>query len=145
MVKKPKIAFFITEDWYFVSHRLPIAVESIKKGFDVYLITKKTSSKSKIIENHGIRVININISRGEISPISDVKVLIKLTLILKKIRPDILHTVAMKPILYGNIASIVLRIPHCISSFAGLGYVFISKSIKAKFVAYVLKRFLDYF
>ena len=84
MVKKPKIVFFITEDWYFVSHRLPIAIESIKKGFDVYLVTKKTGSKSKIIEAHGIKVININISRGEISPISDAKVLIKLILILKK-------------------------------------------------------------
>tara|TARA_Y100000591_G_scaffold331692_1_gene366428 strand:+ start:194 stop:1276 length:1083 start_codon:yes stop_codon:yes gene_type:complete len=124
---------------------LPIAIESIKKGFDVYLITKKTSSKSKIIEAHGIKVININISRGEISPISDAKVLIKLILILKKIRPDILHAVAMKPILYGNIASFILRIPHCISSFAGLGYVFISKSIKAKLVGYVLKRFFRLF
>ena len=145
MVKKPKIVFFITEDWYFVSHRLPIAIESIKKGFDVYLVTKKTGSKSKIIEAHGIKVININISRGEISPISDAKVLIKLILILKKIRPEILHAVAMKPILYGNIASVILRIPHCISSFAGLGYVFISKSIKAKFVGYVLKRFFRLF
>jgi len=141
MSKRPKIVFFITEDWYFVSHRLPIAIESINKGFDVYLVTKKTSSKSKLIENHGIKILNMNIERGKINPFSDAIVLIKLIFILKKIKPDILHTVAMKPILYGNIASLILRIPHTISSFAGLGYLFISNSIKAKFINYALKKF----
>jgi glycosyltransferase involved in cell wall biosynthesis len=144
MNKKPKIAFFITEDWYFVSHRLPIAIESIKKGFDVYLITKK-GAKSKLIESHGIKIVNININRGEISPISDLILLINLIFILKKIKPNILHTVAMKPILYGNIASFILGIPHCISSFAGLGYIFISKSIKAQIVSYFLKIFFRLF
>ena len=134
MKKKPRIAFFITEDWYFHSHRLPIAIECIK-GFDVFLIAKR-GTKSNLIEHHGIKVINLNINRGKINPLNDLVLLYKLIFILKRIMPDILHTVAIKPILYGNIAAVILKIPHCVSSFAGLGFLFISKSIKAKLIGH---------
>ena len=99
----------------------------------------KRGTKSNLIEHHGIKVINLNINRGKINPLNDLVLLYKLIFILKRIMPDILHTVAIKPILYGNIAAVILKIPHCVSSFAGLGFLFISKSIKAKLIGHVIR------
>ena len=70
----------------------------------MFLFEKGT--KSNLIEHHGIKVINLNINRGKINPLNDLVLLYKLIFILKRIMPDILHTVAIKPILYGNIAAV---------------------------------------
>ena len=69
-ITKPRIVFFVSEDWYFYSHRLPLAIAAKKEGFDVYLITKKVSH-SELIKEHGISVVNLDLNRGKISPISD--------------------------------------------------------------------------
>ena len=39
MNTRPKLLFVITEDWYFVSHRLPLAVAAQKAGLDVAVAT----------------------------------------------------------------------------------------------------------
>ena len=35
MNTRPQLLFVVTEDWYFVFHRLPLAVAAQKVGFDV--------------------------------------------------------------------------------------------------------------
>ena len=64
---------------------------------------------------------------------------IKLIKILQKIKPDIIHNVALKPILYGNIATLILGINSSISSFAGLGYIFISDTLIARTINFILR------
>ena len=138
MNKKSKILFFVTEDWYFYSHRLPLALGAIKEGYEVYLVTKTINHGNKI-KNHGINLISLDINRGKISPFADFILLIKLIKILYHIKPNIVHNVALKPILYGSIAAFITRIPNCINNFAGLGYIFISNSIKAKVANLIIK------
>ena len=46
-------------------------------------------------------------------------------------RPDIVHQVAMKPVLYGSIAAFIAGIPRVINALAGMGYLFIAKGFKA--------------
>ena len=135
---KPKLVFFVSEDWYFYSHRLPLAIAAKKEGFDVYLITKKVSH-SELIKEHGINVVNLDLNRGKISLISDFLMFIKLIKILQKIKPDIIHNVALKPILYGNIATLILGINSSVSSFAGLGYIFISDTLIARTINFILR------
>ena len=137
-ITKPRIVFFVSEDWYFYSHRLPLAIAAKKEGFDVYLITKKVSH-SELIKEHGISVVNLDLNRGKISPVSDLYMCIKLVKILQNIKPDIIHNVALKPILYGNIAALILGINSSISSFAGLGYIFISDTFIARTINFILR------
>ena len=48
IVKKKKLLFIVNTDWFFVSHRLPIAIEAINQGYEVHLATD-VSNKSKIL------------------------------------------------------------------------------------------------
>jgi len=34
---KPKLLFVVNVDWFFISHRLPIAVEALSIGYEVHL------------------------------------------------------------------------------------------------------------
>ena len=45
-----KLLLFISEDWYFWSHRLPVAMYAKKLGWDIYLVTRISEYKDRIKE-----------------------------------------------------------------------------------------------
>ena len=56
MRKKLKLLFVVTEDWFFVSHRLQLAVSAKNAGFEVSVATR-VGQHGNIIEKAGIRLI----------------------------------------------------------------------------------------
>jgi glycosyltransferase involved in cell wall biosynthesis len=121
----PKLIFFITEDWYFCSHRLQLAVEAKLRGFDVAVITRVNKDR-ETIENSGIRVIPIRLKRRSANIISEMSVFFNLVKIYLNERPDIIHNVAIKPVIYGSLAALVSRVPCVVNALGGMGYLFVS-------------------
>lgn len=62
-------------------------------------------------------------------------------------RPDIVHNVAMKPVLYGSIAARFARVPRVVNALAGMGYVFTSRDLRARLlrpaITLAFRRVLD--
>ena len=56
--EKKKLFYLVTEDWYFYSHRLPMARAAQRAGFDVSLLTNAGTEREKI-EAEGIKVVNM--------------------------------------------------------------------------------------
>ena len=137
MTYKKKILLNITEDWFFLSHFLSRALNAKKSGFEIYVCCNE-NKKRKIIEDYGIKFIKLPYKRANINPFYELYILVRLVLILKKVKPDIVHNVALKPIIHGSIASKLLNIKSVINAPVGMGYVFISDSLKAKFLKPVL-------
>lgn len=127
--KKPKLIYVVTEDWYFYSHRLTHAKAALESGFDVYLLTNISRYKIRI-ESVGIKVIPLQINRKSFNPLKELRVVIDLFRIYKKEQPDIIHHVAMKPVLYGSLAGLLSNAPHIVNALSGLGYLFTSPSLK---------------
>jgi len=97
----PKLLFVVTEDWYFFSHRLPLAVAAQKAGFDVAVATR-LGRQGEAIRAAGIRLIPFSLSRHHGNPVREVSALARL---YRQERPDIVHHVALKPIVYGTLAA----------------------------------------
>jgi glycosyltransferase involved in cell wall biosynthesis len=139
---KPKLLFVVTEDWYFVSHRLPLAVEALAAGYNVVVATR-VRQHSELIEKAGIRLVPFEMSRRMGNPLRE---LIGLILLYRRERPDIVHHVALKPVLYGSMAVCLGGSPAQVNAVAGLGWLFISRSRLARFVSpairWLLARFL---
>lgn len=135
--KKPKIVFFVTEDWYFWSHRLPIARAAMAEGFDVIVATRVDKHRAQI-EKEGFKVIPVKLKRQGKNIFQEISFIGQIVRIYRNEKPDLVHHVAMKPILYGTLAAFLNKTPHVVNAFAGLGFLFISKSRKAK----LLKRLL---
>jgi len=143
-MKQEKLLYFVTEDWYFCSHRLDLAIAAKKHGYDVSVITR-INKHHKIISDAGINVFPIDIRRRGKNPISEVKTIINLIRIFIKEKPDILHNVAIKPVIYGTLATKITRIPYTVNALAGMGWLFSSPTILAKLLRQllcVLYRFL---
>ena len=141
---KKKILFNITEDWFFLSHFLSRALSAQKDGFEIYVCCNETNKK-KIIENYGINFITLPYSRPNINPFYELYILIRLIFVVVKVKPDIVHNVALKPIIQGTFASWLLNIKSVVNAPVGMGYVFISKSLKAKLLKPILVLFLRIF
>lgn len=141
-----KLLFFVTEDWYFCSHRLILAREARRKGFDVTVITRVTNH-GKQIEDEGFKLIPITMVRSGKNPLKELATLWELIGIYKSERPDIVHHVAMKPVLYGSFVARITGVPHTVNALAGMGYIFISNNwtaaILRKFVSIAFRMLLN--
>jgi glycosyltransferase involved in cell wall biosynthesis len=73
----------------------------------------------------------ISIKRGSIGLLGELRVMIQLYGIYKKLKPDLIYHATIKPVLYGGILARLTRVPAVISAVTGLGYVFLASGIKA--------------
>lgn len=125
-----KVLFFVSEDWYFCSHRLSLAKALKKEGFEIIVCTN-ISSHGDEIRNCGFKLISVPFYRA-FNPWKDVKTLVCLFLTFKDECPDITHNIALKPVILGSLISLLCRVPRVVNTLTGLGYVFTSRSIFAR-------------
>jgi len=123
VLNKKIILFVVNVDWFFISHRLVIAEAVIKRGYKVYVAAKNTGQK-EIIEQKGIHFINLDITRSGLNPIKELKLVFSLYKIYSCIKPDIIHHITLKPVLYGSLVSKFFKSPKIVNAISGLGYNF---------------------
>lgn len=135
MGSNKRIAFVVNVDWFFISHRLPLAIEARKRGWEVYVVTKDTGHFDKLREL-GLNVVNLEVDRSGKNLIKELAVIFSLVKILKTIKPDVVHNVTMKIALYASIASRFTRTDKMVNAISGLGFNFTSerKSITQKII-----------
>lgn len=134
---RPKILFVVAEDWYFWSHRRPIAAAALQNGYDVFVATRVGNFGEKIIEA-GFRLIPLRLNRSSYSLFHELRTVSELRRIYRREKPDIVHHIALKPILYGSMAALSNQRVQVINAFAGLGYLVSSPSFKARALKQVL-------
>ena len=108
---------------FFLSHRLPLALEALNNKWEVSVACGDTG-KSKEIIKHGINFYAIPLSRSGTNIISELKTIVNLFKIYKKINPDVIHQVTLKPVVYGSLISRLLRIKGTVNAISGMGYNF---------------------
>lgn len=133
-----KILFVVNVDWFFISHRLPLALEALEKGYEVHIACGITDKK-EYLESLSLKVHPLNISRSGTGIKEEIKVFLEIYKILRKIKPDIAHFVTIKPVLYGGIASRFLNITKKVFSISGLGFIFIKQGFKASIIRMLIK------
>src|SRR5579862_4202033 len=116
------IVFFISEDWYFLSHRLALAEACRDAGWTVVIATRVGANGAKI-EHAGFVLEPIPLDRGGMNPLRDLRALMTLRAVLRRHGPDILHAVGLKPVLYGNLAAAMTGTPSVVSALAGMGSI----------------------
>lgn len=130
---RPKLLFFVSEDWYFCSHRLPLAVAASEAGFDVGVVTRVRAHEQRILAA-GLRVIPFEMSRRGMHVLEERRVLARLTEIYRRERPDLVHQVAMKPVIYGSLAARRAGVGSVVNALAGMGWLFTSERLTARLI-----------
>ncbi|MEK6785228.1 MAG: glycosyltransferase family 4 protein [Nitrospirota bacterium] len=122
----PRLVYVVTEDWYFWSHRLDLARAAREAGYEVIVATRVTDHGERI-RDEGFQLEPLEMVRRSRNPFREVMAIAELVRLYRRVRPDVVHHVAMKPILYGSLAAWCTRVPAVINAFAGLGYAFMNE------------------
>jgi glycosyltransferase involved in cell wall biosynthesis len=130
---KPKLIFLVTEDWYFWSHRLPMARAAQQAGFDVAVATRVAAHGGHIAAA-GFRVIPLRWRREEIGPWASLAAIAEIYRLYRRERPFMVHHVAHKAAILGGIAALLARVPRIVSFIAGVGYMGTSRSRHARLI-----------
>ncbi|MGQ0555920.1 MAG: glycosyltransferase family 4 protein [Nitrospiraceae bacterium] len=123
---RPRLVYVVTEDWYFWSHRLDLARAAREAGYEVIVATRVTDHGERI-RGEGFQLEPLEMVRRSRNPFREVMAIAELVRLYRRVRPDVVHHVAMKPILYGSLAAWCTRVPAVINAFAGLGYAFMNE------------------
>lgn len=127
----PKLLYFVSEDWFFLSHFFDRAVAARDAGFEVAVVTRVVEH-GESIRRAGFELVSLDMDRSGVSVAGEVRTLRALCAIYRRVRPDLVHHVALKPILYGTIAAWAAGIRNVVNAPVGMGYVFTSRSLRAR-------------
>jgi len=130
---KKKITYFVNDISFFINHFLPVALKAAEQ-FNVSIISDKIDldlEKSYPV----LKQYSISIKRSSVNPFSDLLLFFKLKKLLNQIKPDLIHNITIKPILYGSLFSkLSKRKIKTINSVTGLGYAITNNHLLIKII-----------
>jgi glycosyltransferase involved in cell wall biosynthesis len=127
-----RVIYLVTEDWYFMSHRLPMARAARDAGFEVHVATR-VDRHATAIEAEGFHLHPISWRRGSLEPRDLVRVVREVRRLYRNIKPDLAHHVALPATVVGSLAATGLPIV-CLNAMTGLGTMFTSDAVKIRLV-----------
>jgi len=121
-----RILYVVSPARFFLSHRLPLALAARDAGYDVH-IAVPDEAEASLVEESGLPTHRIPLQRGRSGLSSDWRLLCSLRKLFRELRPDLVHLVTIKPILFGGLAAQLEGVPAVVAAVSGLGHVFIER------------------
>jgi len=125
----PHLVFVVSEDWYFVSHRLRLAQAAMARGYRVTLVARFAEHRT-VIEAYGVATVPLDIGRSRTNPLAAVTALKALRRVFRQLEPDIAYLVALKPVLLGTLAARLAGVGCRVNALGGLGFLFGDASVR---------------
>jgi len=142
-VRPPRLLFVVNVSWFFISHRLALAVAARAAGFDVHVATQVHSEDDRRkICDAGVQLHELTLSRSSLAPWGNLALLCKLVALYRRLRPDLVHHVTMKPNVLGGWAARMTGVPAVVYAISGLGFAFTVHGRGARIRRALLKWFM---
>jgi glycosyltransferase involved in cell wall biosynthesis len=119
-----RLAVAINDLPFLISHRLPVLQAAREVGFTVAVAAPDHPPSVERLRAAGIAFWNWPLSRSGLSPWGELRSMWSLATFYRKWRPDLVHHVTPKPVLYGSIAARLAGVSRVVNAISGLGYVF---------------------
>lgn len=118
-----KLFIVVNVDWFFLSHRLPVALAAQKAGWDVTVLTADTGKLCEVAKA-GLKAVNLPMSRSGMNILQELKAFWFLIKLYQKEKPDVVHHVGIKTILWGTLAAKFTKVHGVVNAISGLGGLF---------------------
>lgn len=128
MAGRQKILFVCTEGWFFKSHFLPLArAANAIPGAEVCLAANMGAER-EFLEQAGVRTLPVDFMRSSFGLFGAIRLLFTLIALYWRERPDVIHFIALKPVVFGGIAALFAPSAAKIYHVTGLGTLAESKT-----------------
>jgi glycosyltransferase involved in cell wall biosynthesis len=126
-----KILYVDNRVKYVLSHRIPWLEGAREAGFDVH-VTTLTAGDGDAIEEAGFTYHPISDTRRSNNPLHELRLIARLYGLYRRLQPDLVHHITLRSILYGGLASLLVRESEIVNGVTGLGYLFSSTNLKVR-------------
>ncbi|MBJ7278466.1 glycosyltransferase family 4 protein [Marinobacter salarius] len=126
-----KILFVVNAPEFLLSHRLPIALAAREAGYDVH-VASADGDAVRDIRHLALAHHTVAIARSGQNPLAEVGSIISLYRLFRELKPDLVHLITIKPVLYGGIAARLAGEPAVVAAISGLGTIFVAQSVGAR-------------
>lgn len=130
-VSRKTLLFVVNNPSFFISHRLPVGLAAMSAGYEVHVASGTGEASINQLIDMGFVHHLLPLSRSGKNPLSELRLMRALYRLFKQIKPDVLHLVTIKPVLYGGITARLARVRSVVYAISGLGAVYIAKGYKA--------------
>jgi glycosyltransferase involved in cell wall biosynthesis len=135
--RRPRLLFLVTEDWYFWAHRRLLARAARDAGYEIVVATRVGAMGSRIAAE-GFRLEPLGWVRGSRNPLRLVGETVAVGRLYRRLRPDLVHHVSLKPVVVGSLAALSCPGARMVNALTGLGYTFTSRRPSARLLAALL-------
>lgn len=136
---KKRLLFVVNTIDFFLSHRLPIALSAQNAGYEVHVATG-TDDGEKQLKVYGFKHHPLPLTRSGKNVLREIWTTLLLTKMMRKLKPDIVHLVTIKPVIYGGIAARISGMPAVVAAISGLGATFLAQSTSARILRFFVTR-----
>ncbi len=128
---KPHLLYLVTEDWAFCSHRVPTAQGAQDAGYQVGVLTR-VAQHGEAITALGYALYPLAWARRSLNPLLALRDLWQIAGYYQRLKPQVVHHVALKAVLLGGLAARLVAVPHQIAAVNGVGFIFTDAGLKAR-------------
>lgn len=129
--RRPRLLMVVNDAAFLRSHRWRLALAAIQAGWGVE-VAAAPGPALDWIRQQGIPIHPVPFLRRGIHPWGELNTLVALVRLYRKLRPELVHHITIKPILYGGFAARWLRLPAVIHAVTGLGFIFSRTGLRAR-------------
>lgn len=130
-VPQKTLVYLLTEDWFFASHFWVRALAAKAAGWRVVLVARESEATARIRAS-GIEVVPVDFIRRRLNPVAELVFAVKLAGVYRRLKPDVVHHIALKPIVVGGLAARLAGVRAVVNAPVGLGFVFSSDRLLAR-------------
>jgi glycosyltransferase involved in cell wall biosynthesis len=134
----PKLLYLVTEDWFFVSHFLPMARTARAAGFEVVVATRVRDHAARI-QVEGCRVVPLEGERRSLGVVEALRGFFRIASVVRTERPDIVHCIALRMVALGGLAARFGGTKRLVLAPTGLGLLWSEDSPANRFARAVLR------
>src|SRR5436305_7252374 len=134
----PKLLYLVTEDWFFVSHFLPMARTARAAGFEVVVATRVRDHATRI-QAEGCRVVPLEGERRSLGVVVALRGFFRIASIVRAERPDVVHCIALRMVALGGLAAKFGGAKRLVLAPTGLGLLWSEDSPANRFARAVLR------
>ncbi len=124
-----KLLYVGNDAGYFMAHRYNLAAAAKAAGWEVHVASPAGPAMERV-RDAGFVPHELPVTRSGLRPDRELVALIALWRLLRRLRPDLVHAIALKAIVLSGIASRLAGVRPVVLGVMGLGHVFTESSLK---------------
>jgi glycosyltransferase involved in cell wall biosynthesis len=134
-----RLLFVVNDAGFFLSHRLPVAIAAREAGWEVHVAAPADAAAGRIVAA-GFTHHAIPLTRSGMHPYRELRLLVSIARLFRRLRPSLVHLVSIKPVLYGGLAARMTGVPAAVSAVSGLGHMFLGNELRIRLLRAVAIR-----